>query len=236
METIADLDDPDKAKRYGIALQERVYRGGDVVMNPAANTLATHAFLLTHESKYVDWVKEYVGAWLDRTRANGGISPDNVGLCGEVGEHCNGKWRGGLYGWRWPHGYHSVGKRSKSGPLTLCCSPGIWVIWKSLRLPEVGKGKPVVQTAEVSAKFFQLALAPAAGITLEMGIRRYCNRPNYAFSWHGDAIPFRFQVHRGVGPRPSSPGESSAFARRPQVGSLYHSGLLRGPTLLTSTG
>jgi hypothetical protein len=60
--------------------------------------------------KYAAWVQEYVGAWLERTRANGGITPDDVGPSGKVGENFNGKWWGGLYGWRWPHGYHSVGQ------------------------------------------------------------------------------------------------------------------------------
>jgi hypothetical protein len=30
--------------------------------------------------------------------------PDNVGLSGEIGECMDGKWWGGYYGWRWPHG------------------------------------------------------------------------------------------------------------------------------------
>ena len=108
--TIDDLKDPGNAKRYGIAMQERLYRGGDVPPNLAATALAANAYLFTGERKYADWVKEYVGAWVERTRANGGIVPDNVGLSGKVGEYFNGKWWGGLYGWRWPHGYHSVGQ------------------------------------------------------------------------------------------------------------------------------
>ena len=41
----------------------------------------------------------------ERTRTNGGIVPDNVGPSGEIGELMDGKWWGGYYGWRWPHGY-----------------------------------------------------------------------------------------------------------------------------------
>jgi len=113
--TIADLDDPENARRYGIALQERLYRGGDVPPNIAATSLAAHAYMLTGQQKYVDWVKEYVSAWLERAKANGGIVPDNVGLSGKVGEYFNGKWWGGVYGWRWPHGYHSVGQPLQIG-------------------------------------------------------------------------------------------------------------------------
>jgi hypothetical protein len=108
--TAEDLQNPENARRFGVALQERLYRGGDVPPNLAATTLAANAYLFTGEQKYADWVKEYVGAWVERTRANGGITPDNVGLSGKVGEYFNGKWWGGLYGWRWPHGYHSVGQ------------------------------------------------------------------------------------------------------------------------------
>jgi len=113
--TAEDLENPENAKRFGIALQERLYRGGDVPVNLAATALAANAYLLTGERKYADWVKEYVGAWVERTRENGGIVPDNVGLSGKVGEYFNGKWWGGLYGWRWPHGYHSVGQAIQIG-------------------------------------------------------------------------------------------------------------------------
>jgi hypothetical protein len=110
IEKASDLDKPGNAQRYGVALEEHLYRGGDVAVNLSATSLATNAYLLTGDPKYVDWVKEYVGAWLERTKANGGIVPDNVGLSGKVGEYFNGKWWGGYYGWRFPHGYHSVGQ------------------------------------------------------------------------------------------------------------------------------
>jgi hypothetical protein len=103
-----DLKDPEKARRMGVALQERLHRG-DVPGNLAATSLATHAYLFTGEQKYVDWIKEYVGAWLERTRSNRGITPDNIGLSGKVGEYHGGKWWGGLYGWRWPHGFYNIG-------------------------------------------------------------------------------------------------------------------------------
>ena len=83
---------------------------GDTVVNLAATTLATNAYLLTGEEKYKVWVKEYVDAWIERTAENGGIVPDNVGLSGKIGEHIDGKWYGSYYGWSWPHGWHSVGQ------------------------------------------------------------------------------------------------------------------------------
>jgi hypothetical protein len=110
IETIEDLQKPGAPERYGVALQERLYRGGDVPPNLAATSLVTNAYLFTGDAKYADWVKEYTGAWVERTRANSGIVPDNVGLSGKVGEYFDGKWWGGLYGWRWPHGYHTVGQ------------------------------------------------------------------------------------------------------------------------------
>ena len=83
---------------------------GDAVVNLAATTLATNAYLLTGEEKYKAWVREYVEAWIARTAANDGIVPDNVGLSGKIGEHIEGKWYGSYYGWSWPHGWHSVGQ------------------------------------------------------------------------------------------------------------------------------
>ena len=70
--------------------------------------MVTNAFLVTNEEKYRDWVVEYTDAWIQRGKENGGLIPDNVGLSGQVGEYCNGKWYGGLYGWTWPHGFSNM--------------------------------------------------------------------------------------------------------------------------------
>ena len=95
--------------RMGRLIRER--QGvGDAVVNLAATTLATNAYLLTGEEKYKTWVREYVEAWIARTAENDGIVPDNVGLSGKIGEHIEGKWYGSYYGWSWPHGWHSVGQ------------------------------------------------------------------------------------------------------------------------------
>ena len=52
---------------------------GDIANNLAATGLVTNAFLYTGDEKYRKWVLDYVEAWIDRTKANGGITPDNVG-------------------------------------------------------------------------------------------------------------------------------------------------------------
>ncbi|MCS7061120.1 MAG: hypothetical protein RMN25_08120 [Anaerolineae bacterium] len=105
--TFEDLKDVLLAQRMGQAMQERMGKG-DVVANLGATSLATNAWLLTGEDKYRRWVLEYVEAWMDRARANGGLLPDNVGLSGQVGEYLNGRWYGGLYGWSWPHGFYNI--------------------------------------------------------------------------------------------------------------------------------
>lgn len=103
----ADLKDPGLARRMGQAMQERMGRG-DVVANLAATTLVTNAFLLTGDDTYRRWVIDYVDAWIERARLNGGRLPDNVGLSGAVGEHLGGRWFGGHYGWTWPHGFYNI--------------------------------------------------------------------------------------------------------------------------------
>ena len=72
---------------------------GDHPMNMGATTLAFDAYALTGESMYRDWLLEYVDAWVDRTEANGGLIPTNIGLDGTIGGECDGKWYGGVYGW-----------------------------------------------------------------------------------------------------------------------------------------
>jgi hypothetical protein len=77
---------------------------GDVPLNLNATSLVTSAYLYTGEEKYRRWVLDYLGAWRERTDKNHGIMPDNVGPNGLIGERMAGKWWGGYYGWRWPHG------------------------------------------------------------------------------------------------------------------------------------
>ncbi len=72
---------------------------GDHPQNLLATSLALNAYMLTHEAKYKDWLLEYVEAWRERTLANGGIIPTNVGLDGKIGSAAGGKWYGGVYGW-----------------------------------------------------------------------------------------------------------------------------------------
>jgi hypothetical protein len=72
---------------------------GDHPQNLAATSLALNASMLTQDPKYKKWLLEYVDAWLQRTIANGGIIPTNIGLDGKIGGACGGKWYGGVYGW-----------------------------------------------------------------------------------------------------------------------------------------
>ena len=72
---------------------------GDHPLNLGATTLGFNAFALTGEAKYRDWTLEYVDAWVERTEANDGIIPSNIGLDGTIGGEAEGKWYGGCYGW-----------------------------------------------------------------------------------------------------------------------------------------
>jgi hypothetical protein len=72
---------------------------GDHPLNLGATTLAFNAYALTGEARYRAWLLEYVDAWVERTEANGGIIPTNIGLDGAIGGACDGKWWGGVYGW-----------------------------------------------------------------------------------------------------------------------------------------
>ena len=84
-------------------INQRMGRG-DVPVNLTATGIATHAYLYDQDPKYKEWVLKYLAAWEERTARNGGIIPDNIGLDGEIGTYNDGKWWGGYYGWRWPHG------------------------------------------------------------------------------------------------------------------------------------
>ena len=103
-----DLTDRAKARQMGQLMHERMGQG-DVVGNLIVTSLITNAYLMTGQAKYRRWIQDYVDAWIARAAANGGLLPDNVGLNGQIGEHMEGKWYGGLYGWTWPHGYYNIG-------------------------------------------------------------------------------------------------------------------------------
>jgi hypothetical protein len=90
----------DEATRAQIhAKFDEVVMNGDVPVNLGVVPMVAHAYLLTHEDKYRDWVVEYVEAWMERIQQNHGIIPDNVGPNGIIGENRQGEWWGGFYGW-----------------------------------------------------------------------------------------------------------------------------------------
>ena len=112
-DTTEDLKKPGMAEKMGQAMNERQGRG-DVACNLAATSLVANAYMCSGEDKYREWVREYLEAWIERTRANKGILPDNVGLSGAIGEYLDGKWYGGNYGWSWPSGWHHLSDASIS--------------------------------------------------------------------------------------------------------------------------
>src|SRR4029077_9506542 len=71
---------------------------GDHPSNLASTTLALNACMLDHDTEYSKWLLEYVDAWAERTRANGGVIPSKIGLDGRIGGP-EGKWYAGVYGW-----------------------------------------------------------------------------------------------------------------------------------------
>jgi hypothetical protein len=100
-------DDPEKAEKI-IGLFNDTILNGDIAANLSATGLVTNAYLYTGDSKYKKWVLDYVEAWMERTRQNNGIIPDNVGPTGKIGEQREGVWYGGLYGWNSGYGYHRL--------------------------------------------------------------------------------------------------------------------------------
>jgi len=72
---------------------------GDHPLNLCITTLMLNAYMLDGEEKYRTWLVDYVNAWVERTAANGGIIPTNIGLDGTIGGETGGRWYGGVYGW-----------------------------------------------------------------------------------------------------------------------------------------
>lgn len=102
-----DWTDDEMYDRILAQINERMTRC-DVPLNLSATSLVTNAFLHSGDDRYRQWVLEYLQAWIERRDANGGIVPDNIGPNGVSGELMDGKWWGGYYGWRWPHGARNI--------------------------------------------------------------------------------------------------------------------------------
>ncbi len=100
---INDHPDDDQFGRIVQTMSDRMAKG-DVPINLTAAPLIANAFLYTGDSKYRRWLTGYLGKWIALTEANDGITPDNVGLSGKIGEYMGGNWWGGYYGWKWPRG------------------------------------------------------------------------------------------------------------------------------------
>ena len=100
---INDSPADDQFGRIVKTMSDRMARG-DVPINLTAAPLIANAFLYTAEDKYRHWVTDYLAKWTQLTEQNDGITPDNVGISGKIGEHTDGRWWGGYYGWKWPRG------------------------------------------------------------------------------------------------------------------------------------
>jgi len=105
--SIADWTDDAVYAKILEALNARQMRC-DVPLNLTSTSLITHAYLYTGDDRYRHWVLDYLEAWTERIEANKGLCPDNIGPNGIIGETMEGKWWGGYYGWRWPHGLHTI--------------------------------------------------------------------------------------------------------------------------------
>ena len=97
--------EPERADEI-VKLFEHIVLNCDSANTLAATAQVTNAYLATGDEKYKRWVLDYVEAWMERIEQNNGIIPDNVGPTGKIGEHREGVWFGGFYGWGHYQGFN----------------------------------------------------------------------------------------------------------------------------------
>jgi hypothetical protein len=123
---------------------------GDYPLNLLSTSLAANAYLLTGDEHYRDWVREYTGAWMERTRANGGMIPSNIGL---DGKH-QGKWYEGFFGWNyWFGGWGIIGRGMRVGFNNAYLLTGDPQLLDTLRLQGDALLKNRVRTADGGVYF-----------------------------------------------------------------------------------
>lgn len=97
----ADVD-PDAPRRTRFLESGNI--AGDHPLNLNVTMLHLHAYMVTGEAKFRNWVLEYVDAWRERIDAAGGNIPSNIGLDGTIGGEWDGTWYSGVFGWNSPDG------------------------------------------------------------------------------------------------------------------------------------
>lgn len=80
---------------------------GDNPLNLQATTLGLNAYALGGGERYRRWALDYLDAWAERMRANGGIIPSKIGLNGKIAPD----WWGGTYGWNFSPVVPQTGER-----------------------------------------------------------------------------------------------------------------------------
>jgi hypothetical protein len=106
------------------ALADKLITRSDCAMNLAVTGLVTNAYLYTGEEKYKSWVLEYVGKWIECTAENGGLVPDNLGPGGKIGEHRQGQWWGGFFGWQCIYSVEMISKALTTASECACIVSG----------------------------------------------------------------------------------------------------------------
>ena len=103
---------------------EYLNSAGDHPLNLGTTNFALNAYALAHETKYKDWLLEYVDAWAERIDKNGGNIPTNIGLDGTIGGEFKGRWYGGTYGWDFSPWDQASNRQSYRNTFDCCMWPG----------------------------------------------------------------------------------------------------------------
>ena len=67
-------------------------------------------------------------------------------------------------------------------------------------------------TTKVNRRAVEIALAPGAGTAIHLALKRYANRPQYAFPWENAAMRFAFLLALPAFAQMGSPGGGETFA------------------------
>lgn len=155
---------------------DRIIADNKVPANPVATTGLIHTMLGAPQHVYNGGLLRSTVRYFDVEASRPGVPPDVAALVDELGPD-----RVSI----------QLVNLSRNEPRHLIVQAGAFGEHQFTEVTyEDGETE---QAQPVNGKYFAVQMSPSTAVRVGVGMRRFVNKPSYAFPWHGDTIPVPFQ-------------------------------------------